>query len=188
MLEEGLATYRELGDKVRAGRAQLFLALTLHYRGETVAPYALLQESLAVLRAVGEKPDVVDALEALGRVAAARGDLAAARAYFREALASARELHDRPRLSQLLECFAVVAVRDEQLAFAARLWGAAEAVRRSAGVALAGIHRRQHERDVALAAARCDAALWAASWEGGGKVALDDLIAEMLSGAQPDQP
>ncbi len=188
LLEEGLATYRELGDKVRAGRAQLFLALTLHYRGETVAPYALLQESLAVLRAVGEKPDVVDALEALGRVAAARGDLAAARAYFREALASARELHDRPRLSQLLECFAVVAVRDEQLAFAARLWGAAEAVRRSAGVALAGIHRRQHERDVALAAARCDAALWAASWEGGGKVALDDLIAEMLSGAQPDQP
>ncbi|HEY8292721.1 MAG TPA: tetratricopeptide repeat protein, partial [Thermomicrobiales bacterium] len=185
LLEEGLATYQELGDKVRAGRAQLFLALTLHYQGETVAPHELLQESLAVLRAVGEKPDVVDALAALGRVTAAEGDLAAARVYFRDALAGAQALHDRPRLSQLLECLAVIAMKGEYLASAARLWGAAEAVRRSAGVALAGIHLQQHERDIALAAAQCDATLWAASWESGERVAPDDLIAEVLAADTP---
>jgi tetratricopeptide (TPR) repeat protein len=185
MLREGLALYRELGNRLGAARAQLYLELARHYQGESAASYDVLDECLATLRIVGEKHDVADALVALGRVAIARGDLAGAHVHLRDALTIAREFDDRPRIAQHFEVVAIVAARQEAVPRAARLWGAAEAVRRGVGIALAGVHEREHDAEVALAQSRIDAAMWLAAWREGAEMELDRAVAEALAGHTP---
>jgi predicted ATPase/transcriptional regulator with XRE-family HTH domain/uncharacterized protein HemY len=181
MLREGLALYREFGNRLGAARAQLYLELARHYQDERAASYDVLDECLATLRTIGEKQDVADALMALGRVAVARGEFASAHVHLRDALTIAREFNDQPRIAQHIEIMAMVAARQEAVPRAARLWGAAESVRRGIGIELAGVHAREHDREIALAQSRIEAALWLVAWQEGAAMALDRAVAEALA-------
>ena len=68
---------------------------------------------------------------------------------------------------------------------AARLFGAAHALRESVGIPLRPIARPEYERDVAAVRTRLDEASWQAAWAEGQAMTLEQAIAYALEGA-PD--
>src|SRR5262249_31502115 len=94
---------------------------------------------------------VAKSLSLLGRVEAHDGNYAAARDLFEETLTLAMEEDDKLNIHSYLEGFAdVVAVKGNP-AWAARFWGAAEALREAMGTPIPPVYRADYERSVATA-------------------------------------
>jgi hypothetical protein len=94
-----------------------------------------------------------------------------------QSLALFREFMDKQRFPECLEDIAGLAAA-VQPAGAVRLFGAAEAVRESAGIPLPPVQRAAYERDLAAARAQLDGAIFAAAWADGRALTLERAITE----------
>ena len=132
LLEESLLLLRE--EHVQSGMAHALYDLGLwHFQqGNAATARSLFEESFALLRALGQRLWAVQPLYRLGKVAAQVGDLPAAYAFYKQSLALFQELDDQQSSATCLEGWASVVARQGHAAWAAQLWGAAEA-RRAAG-------------------------------------------------------
>jgi hypothetical protein len=86
---------------------------------------------------------------------------------------------DKQRFPECIEDIAGLAGA-AQPAGAARLFGAAEAVRESAGIPLPPVQRAAYERDLAAASTQLDQVAWETAWAEGRALTLDQAIAEAL--------
>lgn len=98
---------------------------------------ALNEESLALYRELGDGWNAAILQWTIGVTAALLGHLEQAREHFRSNLQSVKELGTTWSLPFSLEAFAALAVAEKQYERAARLLGAAEALREKAGLATA---------------------------------------------------
>ena len=132
LLEESLLLFRE--ERFQAGIARSLYGLGLwHFQqGDAATARSLFEESFALFGALGQRLWTVLPLYRLGKVAAQVGDLPAAYAFYKESLALFQELDDQQSSATCLEGWGAVVARQGQAAWAAQLWGAAEA-RRAAG-------------------------------------------------------
>jgi predicted ATPase len=174
---ESLAMARESGDSAIAGQALFRLANLAHLRSEFSESRRLHLEALELLRRVGDRRAVADSLFNLGYVAADDGDLVTARAYLDESLVLMNELGDPRGLAWALEGFAQVAA-PSQPERAVRLAGAAERLRDDAGVRMPSTATARFERVLAPVRLRLSADTWAAEWEAGRSMGLDEALAE----------
>jgi predicted ATPase/DNA-binding CsgD family transcriptional regulator len=158
LLEESLAIRRELGDTRGLAYTLQNLGDVTLAQGNTTRAEEILEESLTLFQEIDSERGIAFALHSLGRVALAIGDLGRAAACHVEALTLRRTLADRHGVIADLERLAAVAVAAGQPEPAARLCGAAEALRAEIGV------RRPPRDDAAHAAVveRARAALGAA--------------------------
>jgi hypothetical protein len=101
--EQGLAVYREIGDRWGLGMATLSLALQHSFRGENAAGRELLVEALDHFRAVGHLWGMASAHFHLGHAARVGGDLRAARAQVEESLRCSRASGDKRGMSHSLD-------------------------------------------------------------------------------------
>jgi predicted ATPase len=107
---------------------------------------ALYQESLALLRAVGDPSFTAVVLHNLGQVACNQGNLEQASAYQRESLNLAVASADYRILASSLEGLAGVSAGQARPVAAARLLGAAKALRQRHGVPVQGVDRLDYDR------------------------------------------
>ena len=110
-------------------------------------------EALTAFRNLGNRRYVASALSELGRVAASSGDVATARDLYEESLGLLIELGDRFFIVEVLEGLADAAVRLKNPAWAARLLGAAHALRETLGIPRAPLDTPGYERCAAAARA-----------------------------------
>jgi tetratricopeptide (TPR) repeat protein len=99
LLEEALAIYRELGDKVGQAVTIDWLAIN-NLNLERATAYA--REGLDLCRELGDLTGIVSILTTLSRLTYARGDVSAPVAWLEEALATARQLGDQVREDEAL--------------------------------------------------------------------------------------
>jgi len=99
--------------------------------GEYQAAQALLDESLSLCRKLDMKWALAYALHRHGRLAQQQGDCHAARSRFAESLEIWQHLGGKRGIAECLEGFAGVAVAEGRHEHAARLYGAAQAIRDS---------------------------------------------------------
>jgi predicted ATPase/class 3 adenylate cyclase len=116
--------------------------------GDTETARIHFQEELEVARQLGIRPSEGYALASLGDVALEEGDTDAAAAHLARAL-SLMTLHNRSTLSPLLLALAEVALHRNELARAARLLGAADAMRERQGAIFEGNQVVRYERVMA---------------------------------------
>jgi non-specific serine/threonine protein kinase len=127
--EESLAIDRELGDPRGLGRSLYSLGSVAWRQGDYATARAMLEESLAVARGCGATMSVITSLLNLTFVALRQGQPDDARMRLRECLPLVRELGAIHRGAEALELAAeTLAVAGNQEP-AARLFGAAEALR-----------------------------------------------------------
>jgi non-specific serine/threonine protein kinase len=179
--EESLALSRAEGDR-------LAIAFTLHQvgnlatiQGDLARAETRFAEALAIRRELGVGRDIGVSLECLGLVAAWRGEVTRAVALGREAVALLREEGD-PRASAesvevLGSIIAGVAGQGEQ---AARLVGAAAALRELLGTPQAPDVRREVEQMVAPAQEALGEHAWTAAFTAGKALSLEAAVAEAL--------
>jgi DNA-binding CsgD family transcriptional regulator/tetratricopeptide (TPR) repeat protein len=129
LLEESLAMRRELGDARGLAYTLQNLGEVTLAQGDTARAGDLLEESLTIFREIASERGIAFALHSLGRLALATGDLVGSAGYHADALALRRTLADRQGVTADLERLAVVAIAADRPQVAARLCGAAEALR-----------------------------------------------------------
>jgi DNA-binding NarL/FixJ family response regulator len=127
---ESLAIGREIGDKYQIGSNLCHLAGLARDEQDYTGAQSLLEESLAFFRELGAEWDTADVLSYLGQLARLQGDYARAQAFYRESLARWRVLGTLQweRVVECLEGLAHICVFQQQLAEAAHLFGAADAL------------------------------------------------------------
>jgi predicted ATPase/class 3 adenylate cyclase len=182
LYEQSLALKRELGLPASLAATLNDLAGLTYLQGDYEAARRLFEESLALRRQLGDREGIALSLGNLGSVALEQGDFAAAGALLREGLLLVRELGLQLAMAESLDGLARLAAAEGQLARAARLWGAAEALREALGAPQPLNEREAYDRQVAAARAAWDAASFAAAWEAGRALPLEQVLDEALGG------
>jgi predicted ATPase/class 3 adenylate cyclase/DNA-binding CsgD family transcriptional regulator len=131
--EQTLAAFRALGDVEGIGLSYLHLGLVTLSEGDPDGATPPLEESLAICRELGDRRAISKAVQFLGDAASGRGDPAAARTFYEESLNLSVELGDLWMSTLSLEGLARVALATRQPEAAARLLGAADALREETG-------------------------------------------------------
>jgi predicted ATPase/Tfp pilus assembly protein PilF len=173
LFEESLAISRELGDKGSVAHSLGSLGNVLIDQGDYAHARVLFEESLAIRQELGDRRGAASSLLNLGIIAHEQGDYASARSLYRESLAILRDLGDKWRVLYLLEAFAALRVVEDEPEQAARLFGAAEALREAIGAPMPPPECPKYERNVEAARAKLEEERFTAAWAGGRTMTLD---------------
>lgn len=144
-------------------------------QGDYTAARSCYEESLALQREIGQKRAIASSLNLLGKVAHCQCDDAAARAHYQEGLALWQETGDKRHLAACLEGLAGVAGAEGRPELAARLFGAAAALRDDLAIPLPALDRTLHERDVAAVRAALGEEPFATAWAEGRSMTLEQV-------------
>ncbi len=136
-----------------------------------------LGEGIELTREVGNRRSTAESLFVLGRVAKSLGDYAAARAYYEESLAIGREVGNNLSIGSYLEGLADVVAAQGDSAWAARLWGMAEALRKAMRTPIPPVYCADYDRSVAAACTRLGEKAFAAAWAQGRTMTPEQALA-----------
>jgi predicted ATPase/DNA-binding SARP family transcriptional activator len=184
--EEALEIVQGSGDRWEVGRALNSLGELAQAEGERERARSLYQEGLAIQRALADGAECATVLLNLGRLARCEGDPAMALACFREALALTHERGAKVKVIQCLEGIAGTALALGQAKRAARLLGAAEAVRQATRICRPRLDRAVHELDLRNLRQALGAAAFEALRAEGRQISLDQAVAEALTTGADD--
>ena len=188
LLEEGFALARELGDKDSTAYSTMLQGQIALSRGDTESARTLLERSSKLYREVGSQHGIAESLSQLARVVATQGDNSLAYALYVESLAIARELRHPGLIASCLEGLAQVMAAQARIFWAARLWGAAEALRASASLPRPPVEQPVHERSVATARHQLGEKAFAAAWLQGRSMTPEQAFAAQGQEVPPAVP
>jgi predicted ATPase/DNA-binding SARP family transcriptional activator len=185
--DAALEMFRELGDVEGAAWALISLGTIARYQGEVERAHALLAEARSLSEAIGFREGIAWCCEQLGLLAAVDGDPAAI-SLLRCSLDVHGELRDRWRMSSVLEDLAAIALALDRARAAARLLGAAEAIRDAIGTVIAPCERPQHLQTLASARAALGEEAFEAARQQGLLASVDELTADLPSAEDAAPP
>jgi predicted ATPase/DNA-binding SARP family transcriptional activator len=161
------------------------LGLVAADEGDPETAFALLEESLALRRPIGSARIIAELLVHLGNVACAMGKDADARSFLEESLTIRLKepdpWMDRRGIAAGLEGLAAVANVQRQSERAARLLGAASALRERIGTVLTPAREADHDRHVQAARQALGAEGFTRAWEAGQALTPEQVVAEALA-------
>ncbi len=182
--EEGLQLSRELGDRQGIAFALAGLALVAEAEGDFGHAVALHEESLTIFREIGDRSGEARQLGALGLALLDTGARGRGAALCAESLRCFAALDDRDGLAEGLESVAGLAAAHGRPRAAARLFGAAAALRDKLGAPLPAGTRVRYDRSVALLQAELDPAEVADAWQAGRALAHAEATVAALELAE----
>jgi predicted ATPase/class 3 adenylate cyclase len=178
LLEEALVIGRDIGDRTAIMRSLTNLGGVARDQGDYTRATTLLEESLALSRNLGDRRFIALSVRILGRVALDQQDSTGAEALSKESLGLYRELGDQVGTLVGMEQLASAASAQEQPAWAARLLGAAHALRETLGVIRPPADRPAYDRTVAALRARLGESAFNATWQQGLMLSPEQAIAD----------
>jgi predicted ATPase len=146
--QESVRLRRVLGERTELAGALTNLGRAVARQGDYEHARALHEEALAIGRQIGARDGVARSLSGLADVARRRSEYAAALSLYRESLILWWELGERVEWPQAFDSVADVLAACGEPGQAARLWGAAEALRNSIGIRQPGSDAVDHRRRV----------------------------------------
>jgi ATP/maltotriose-dependent transcriptional regulator MalT len=199
LAEESLALFRDIGSRNYEARVLTTLGEITFLQGDITTARMLLEQSCSHFRELGFEPKIAWTLSFLGRVLMAEGDLAGARAVYEESLILERRVNfalSFRDIAPVLEGLAAVVAAQGESTWAARLLGRAEAQRETINTPLPPLYRADYEQAVALARSQLGGASFAAAWDEGRAMTLEQVVVarwpvtmpEPLPTSQPAAP
>jgi predicted ATPase len=167
LAEESLALRRALGEKRGIAVSATTVAELALAAGDGGAALPLLEESLAIVRELGHVEYEAVFTTELGLAWLYAGDREEARLMLEQALALCLQLDHRQTEADCLSGLAALAGLEGDVDRAARLFGAAEAVREALGVVPSPEVRPIYDRLLPEIAADADEQVLASSWQEG---------------------
>ncbi len=175
-LQESLVLARQAQDGNEIGFALWQLGKAAMARGDYSQAITSMKESLALYRELKLPGGVAFLLGDLGKASLGQGDYQQADSYYREALAIYWDWGSHRYIAQGLEQLADVATLDQQLTRAARLLGAAEAIRQSSGAALFPFQVEAYKHSLDVLRSKLDEATLSASWTEGQNMNIKQAV------------
>jgi predicted ATPase len=177
--EEALNISRSLGERQLTAGVLNNLAEIADKLRDPARAMALYEESLILFREQGRLTGVATVLLNMGHIICVQGDTGHAAELLHESLRLAWQTR-RPRtIAYVLEGLAEVAQAERRADAAARLYGAAAALRERAGVAIMLDDSADYDRRVAEVRTALGEEAFAAAWEAGRSTPLERVIADV---------
>jgi non-specific serine/threonine protein kinase len=179
-----LLIFREIGERLGLAYTLKDLARLKFERAEYAEETELEQESLALSRELGNRRGICFALSGLARDARRRGDFGRAENLLREVLSIWYELGNRPHIAVTLTGLGGLAAAQGNYVRAARLFGAAETLRQTVGVAISRPELEvdtNYTRGVATARQHLGTGGYARALDAGRSLDLEAAIDEALA-------
>lgn len=151
LVEESLQIGRELGDKALAGVALMGLGELSRLEGKNADARVFYEEIVVEARKGGDAFNLLYALFNLGSVSCMEGKAEKARSRFTESINIARDLGSSRAIADCLDGFGFAEAASENFEKAAKLFGAAEALRESVGFEIQTVDKifRDHFIEIA---------------------------------------
>jgi tetratricopeptide (TPR) repeat protein len=188
ILDESLALYRTLDNTGGITMCLFFLGTLAYSQGNTDQAGALFEESLIQFRTLEGIWMTANVLTNLAMIALDQGDYGQAKAYLTESLTLLHQMGEKWQIVHTVEVFARLTVEQGQKGdnaqkhlHAARLFGAAEALREILDTQVLVFQRYSHVRGITALRAQLDEATLAVAWAEGRRMTLDQAIECALS-------
>ncbi len=181
IMEQSLAYWQALEDKIGISWELNLLASLAQAEGDLAQSRALWEESIALRRAVGDRVLLAYSLRRLAEVALQQGDYAAAEANYREGHRLLIEAGGKATIAASLSGFAGLALAQGQFIRAVRLLAAAQASLESLAWRLPPADDDAYQRDLASTRAHLGEAAFKAAWEEGRVLTLEQATDYALS-------
>ncbi len=187
LLEESLRIRRKLGDMRGISMSLVNLANEALRRRDHERAATLCDEGLALARGLGDKGLTATFLHTLGEVMIGRDNPERAAELLKEGLVIGHELGDKYHLHANLLTLARAAGAVGKAIREARLYGAAQGLRESAGIPLMDLEAREHsEHSVATARSEVEEEAWERAWEEGRAMTLEEAVSYALEEEDAD--
>jgi predicted ATPase/DNA-binding CsgD family transcriptional regulator len=180
MAEESVDLFREGEDEFGLGITLSRLGITALAQGDHVAAQAALEEGVAICREIEDDWALALALRNLGIGTFRQGDFEHAVARLRESLAVLRDTGN-PLYMQNLELLAAAVSMHGDHGWAARLFGAAEALREAVGAFVLPLYRAEYDRGVAAARTGLGEEAFEEAWAEGRAMTPEQAVEYVLS-------
>ncbi|HWQ14382.1 MAG TPA: tetratricopeptide repeat protein [Roseiflexaceae bacterium] len=180
LAEQAAYIFEELDDRMGLAYALESIGMVAFKGTSYDLALRRLSSSLDLMRALGDKGGTALVLHELGLVARARGNLEQAARLQREGLALAWQIGDRRRAAFCMEGLAV-ALAPGHPAAAARLFGAAAALRTALGTPVADAERAEYERELSTVRSGLTTEAFATAWTEGVDGPIERVISEALA-------
>jgi predicted ATPase/DNA-binding SARP family transcriptional activator len=181
LFEESLALRRTLGQRGSLANPLNNLGLTALVQGDFGRAEVLFEECLVLYQEMENTASVAMALYNLGTALLARGESRRAQSYFAESLSLQQTVMDKDGLAGALEGIAAAVVVQKQdleiSEWAARLLGAAAALRAAIGAPILPVMQTFYDRAVATVRATLDEETFVTVWAEGQTLSLEQAIA-----------
>jgi predicted ATPase/DNA-binding XRE family transcriptional regulator len=185
LAEESLAIRSEMGDRWGMANVLHNLGFQAGAMGDYAASRAFYEQSLDISRELDDKWGIAYSLDGLGLRILDQRDYALAYSLIQEGLTLRRELDDKSGIARSLERLARIAGRGGQPVRAARLFGAAEALRQKEDIPIMPVDYPTYEKTVVEAHTQLDEAEWAKAWQEGQAMTVEDAVEYALMEWQP---
>jgi len=161
---------------LNVNNSRFYLALALHGQGRWAAARELFHQSLEEDRRMGRRRSLVAFLSEVGRAECDEGRPDLARGHFAECMAIAMEIGSPPGIIESLEGIAGVAAATGAPIRAARLWGAADALRQEDGCPRSIRESMIFDRQVSRVHDTLTPDQFDQAWNQGRAMTLDDAV------------
>jgi predicted ATPase/DNA-binding CsgD family transcriptional regulator/transcriptional regulator with XRE-family HTH domain len=185
--EECLTIFREANNAYGLCQALYLAARVSIGEGKFAQAQAFCEEGLALATTLGNRAAMIIIIATLGRLNLKQGNYAAARARYLECLPLASELGMMWYTTTCLQALGEVAAAEGKPAWAARIWGAAEAVYEVTSP-VSMIASADYQRALATTHAQLGEQRFAAAWAQGRGMAVEQVLAALESAASEPVP
>jgi predicted ATPase/DNA-binding CsgD family transcriptional regulator len=175
--EENLHLAHELGDRWKMAEALFLLAYGYLDQGAYDRGRAAGEESLALAREFSEPRCLAHSILAVGRIALKQHDLEAASAFYQESLSLGLQINDQWLITACLVGLGEGVAEQGKPAWAARLWGAEEALHQTIQTRREYLVRTPEEGFVRTARAALGEEAFAAAWAQGCHMTVKQALA-----------
>jgi non-specific serine/threonine protein kinase len=179
-LEESVRLARKIGNPLLLATVLTTAGLMAAIRRDTVAAYARLEESVALFDQIDDKRFANFARSELAHLLRRYGEYAKALRLYGETITAWVELGHLGAVAHQLESLAMIATVQRQARRAAKLLGAAEALRETVASPMHDAEREEYDRAVVAVRDQLDAATFAAAWAAGRAMTLAEAVAYAL--------
>jgi predicted ATPase len=140
-----------------------------------------LGRAIAAYEEMGDRTTALVSRSDLAHALRRGGEIDEAEALYRETLHGWQHAGNRGAIANQLECLAFVAIAKNDLVHAARLFGAAEAIREVAEAAMNSVERAEYDTAIGQIRDRLDATALDSAWADGRRLTTDEAVALALS-------
>jgi predicted ATPase len=180
LYQESIEYFASLGDVRGQALAKENVGLMSLTAGDASDAMTWLREALELAREIGDDQEIRAASRSLAAAMIELGDVERAKGLLEESLTLARELGEPHGIAICLDTFAGLAAKTGDVERAATLFGAGDAVRASVQAERQPDHQILYDRWLAQTLAQLDTKKYAAHYENGRSLTLDQACALAL--------
>jgi tetratricopeptide (TPR) repeat protein len=180
--EEGLQLLKETGSYWVIAMTEFGYGLLTGAQGNYADAQAQFEVCIPLFTELRDRHRLAMVRSELAHLERRRGHFVQAKPLYRETLLEWQRLGHRAAIAHELECCAFIAKAQEDDMRAARLFGAAEALRQNINIPMTPLERAEYEPEVNDLLANTEEATFAKAWAEGRAMTMEQAIAFALEG------